>query len=173
MQVFWPWGIKEWISFMNQDQKHLILLLPILPTKSLLCGLCKLGVCGTIPRETKYGFTEQLFKIEENLVDVDTNPIAKRSIHVRSVSIIGISGRPVLVACIYQVFIYGWTGIKESILRICFFLAVSLPVALLLPWPSGHSCQLCELNKHTLYPLWFYGGREAGKHCVCKQTRFV
>ena len=92
---------------MNQDEKHLIPLLPIVPTKSLLCGLCKLGVCGTIPREAKYGYTEQLFEIERKLGWMDTRSFAKRSIHVRSVSIIGISGRPVLVACIYQVFIYG------------------------------------------------------------------
>ena len=39
----------------------------IVPTKSLLCGLCKLGVCGTIPREAKYGYTEQLFEIERKL----------------------------------------------------------------------------------------------------------
>ena len=54
---------------MNQDEKHLIPLLPIVPTKSLLCGLCKLGVCGTIPREAKYGMDtpSNFLKLKENL----------------------------------------------------------------------------------------------------------
>ena len=43
----------------------------IVPTKSLLCGLCKLGVCGTIPREAKYGMDtpSNFLKLKENLED--------------------------------------------------------------------------------------------------------